>query len=52
MGDTQEIPVQQTKDIFDAEFEDEEDVLSGAINGNEHPEVVSVIPDDYDPVSH
>ena len=49
MGDTQEIPVQQTKDIFDAEFEDEEDVLSGAINGNEHPEVVSVIPDDYDP---
>ena len=44
-----EIPVQQTKDIFDAEFEDEEDVLSGAINGNEHPEVVSVIPDDYDP---
>ena len=34
---------------FDAEFEDEEDVLSGAINGNEHPEVVSVIPDDYDP---
>ena len=49
MGDTQEIPVQQTKDIFDAEFDDEEDVLSGAINGNEHPEVVSVIPDDYDP---
>ena len=49
MGDTQEIPVQRTKDIFDAEFEDEEDVLSGAINGNEHPEVVSVIPDDYDP---
>ena len=49
MGDTREIPVQQTKDIFDAEFEDEEDVLSGAINGNEHPEVVSVIPDDYDP---
>ena len=49
MGDTQEIPVQQTKDIFDAEFDDEEDVLSGAINGNEHPEIVSVIPDDYDP---
>ena len=49
VGDTQEIPVRQTKDIFDAEFEDEEDVLSGAINGNEHPEVVSVIPDDYDP---
>lgn len=49
MGDTQEISVRQTGDIFDAEFEDEEDVLSGAINGNEHPEVVSVIPDDYDP---
>ena len=49
MGDTQEIPVQQTKDIFDAEFDDVEDVLSCAINGNEHPEVVSVIPDDYDP---
>ena len=44
---------QKTQNLFDAEFDEgfdeEEDVLSGAINGNEHPEVVSVIPEDYDP---
>ncbi len=40
----------EKEDFFEAEFDDGEDVLAGAVNGNEHPEVVSVVPDDYDPL--
>jgi S-DNA-T family DNA segregation ATPase FtsK/SpoIIIE len=41
------------KDIFD-DIESgygDEDVLAGAINGNEHPEYINDLPDDYDPYS-
>ncbi len=35
--------------VMQPEYDTAEDVLSGAINGNEHPETVNMIPDDYDP---